>query len=344
MANCTEEGCQVFVTGRCINDLDLDDCPHYSDDDEYDDGNDQDNTSVEYGEVEDSVAEDNFADDVDVYSGKALSVEQAGRISNRSLTRLVMLAGLPDAGKTTFLLSLIQLFQFNASFSEYLFAGSETLLDYEEKAHPSKIASDLAFAETIRTPVGSPKFLHLKVANKENVSQKTDLLFTDISGELFITLKNNSSDARNFLLCERADHFAIFFDSEKLTSVKDRANTRASGLGILRSLKEAGTLLPHTRIQVVFSRWDLFSDDDQLVHHEAFIQLLKDDILQQFGKFFQIDFFEVSARPKDVSLPLGYGIDSIFPVWVSHSILSFNRLDFDGFQSKTNERQFLQFK
>jgi hypothetical protein len=315
MPICNEEGCQVLITGTCVNGLEFDDCPHYLQDDEVED------YVISVKEEEKPDEELKFPDVIEVYDGKALKLTDVNRIANNSVTRLVILAGMPDAGKTTLLLSLMHMFATNTEFSGYLFAGSETLLDFEEKAHPSKIDSENDKETTGRTPLGSPTFLHIKVANKDEEGKLTDLLFTDISGEDFRALKDSTAESKKFILGKRADHFALFFDTLRITTTKDRASAKAGGIGILRSLIEAGTLLPHTRIQIVFSRWDLKVNPDKPSIEDEFITLLKSDILKLIGNEYAISFHEIAARPKRDKLPFGFGIENIFPLWVKDSII-----------------------
>jgi Double-GTPase 2 len=341
MPKCTEEGCLAATTGKCINNLEIDNCPHYSIDDPQ-----EPDLTLENPENDASNSEkQNFdAQTIDVYSGSALNLTEANKLAASSLTRFIILAGLPDAGKTTILLSLLHLFETNESYGNYLFAGSRTLLDFEEKSHPSKIDSDKSVASTARTLIGPPKFLHIKVARSINPLAQTDLLFTDISGELFIALKDSNEEAAKFTITKRADHFCLFFDSDLISSVKQRAEARASGIGIIRSLYEAGTLLRHTRIQVIFSRWDLFSGKTDQEKHLEFLGVLKADISRQFGNLFQIDFYEVSARPKNEVLAFGFGIENLFPVWVEKSILNANRIENTESVNSGKERQFLQYR
>lgn len=320
MAYCNEEGCQVLTTGKCVNGLILNECPHYSETDEEEDP-DNDNLNVDEDQQENSATgEQQDSSTIDIYSGKALKLSEVNRISTAAISRLILLAGMPDAGKTTLILSLMHLFQTNPEFEDYIFAGSETLLDFEEKAHPSKAESDNLEENTGRTPIGPPTFLHLSVTRKET-GQTTDLLFTDVSGELFDALKDSTEQSKKFTLAERADHFVILFDADRITTFKDRANAKTSGIGIIKSLIQAGTLKPHTRIQIIFSRWDLYVKKGKVDVHDEYINLLKKDLLEQVGDLFEIEFFEVSARPKGNLLSFGYGLEKVFPIWVTRSIL-----------------------
>ena len=339
MPICDEEGCDVLATGKCVNKMELDVCPHYSEED-------GDNLLKDSHEEQETVINEvTVSDDtVDVFDGKALSVTDVDRITNNAITRFVILAGMPAAGKTTLLLSLMHIFSTNPGFGNYLFAGSETLLDFEEKSHKSKIDSGNAEEDTGRTPIGLIKFLHLKVANMIENGRLTDLVFTDISGEDFRALKDSTEECRKFTMGQRADHFSLFFDMLKLSCIKDRGGAKVAGFGIIRSLIEAGILLPHSRIQIIFSRWDL-NNAEFKAETDEFIDLIKSDMQTQFGAEYEISFYEIAARPKGVEFLFGHGIDQLLPVWVEGSILNNekvkNRVHATHFDVK---RQYLRFE
>ncbi|MBE9583657.1 GTPase domain-containing protein [Mucilaginibacter sp. JRF] len=319
MASCDEEGCKVAINGKCINNLPLDTCPHYNfDEPNSNELNSQTIESDVTNETElppiDKVVNKFLEDVVDVYSGKALELYDVNQISLSGVTKLIMLAGMPDAGKTTLILSLMHLFQTQPFFSDFIFAGSKTLLDFEEKAHPSKIDSDNDEPETNRTPDIPPQFLHIKLQNTKSL-KTSNVLFTDISGEKFRAIKDSTETAKKFKLALRADSFVLFFDTKRVTSFEERASSKTSALGILRSLTEAQTLLPHTKIQIVFSRWDLFSNDEDEALHNEFISLLKNDIEKLLKSNYNLSYFEVAARPSLGEYEFGYGIEDLLKAW-----------------------------
>ena len=222
MTLCNEEGCQVAITGICVNGLKINECPHYH--------NDLEASTIPEVKPVDQVQPDkpDIVTVVDVHNGKALSLSEVNRITTNSITRFVILAGMPDAGKTTLLLSLLHLFATNPGFEGFLFAGSETLLDYEMKSHFSKIDSGNYEEDTQRTAAGLLQFLHLKVASQAD-GKITDLLFTDISGEDFRALRDSGDACKKFIIGKRADHFVLFFDTLKITTFQERPSTKASG-------------------------------------------------------------------------------------------------------------------
>jgi len=342
MASCNEDGCSVLTSGKCVNGLDLDICPHYAVTDDFGLTNDQEDEDSD-NNSDDVLKTKNSNNVVDTHSGKALSLLEADRISRSALTRIVILAGMPEAGKTTLLMSLMHLFATNSSYCDYIFAGSKTLLDFEEKSHGSKIDSEADKASTIRTTLGPPTFLHLKVAKENTENSEVDMLFTDISGEAFRMLKDSAEECRKFTLGLRADHFTLFFDTEMITSTAERAKSKVAGLGILKSLIDTETLLPSTHIQIVFSRWDLFTSEGNKDNHEKYIDQLRQDILGKYGDKFQIEFFEVSCRPDNDEIAFGYGLNNIFPLWAGKSALPVNtNISEQNFDQET-ERQFMKF-
>ena len=345
MATCNEDGCQVLVTGKCINNLPLDTCPHYTDKADVNDSISP--NAVNLMEELESMPNEEIAkkDYFSVYSGAALSIADANKIAAKNLTRLIILAGMPYVGKTTVPLTIMDLLTNNESFADHIFAASRTLLEFEERSHPSKIASERSKPETPRTIIDNPKFLHLKVAPVKTPFVHLDLLFTDISGETFVALKNNDEFAREFQIALRADHFTLFFDTDAITDLRTRANTKTNGLGILRSLTEAEVLMPYTNIQIVFSRWDYLLDKEaDRALHDQYIAILKRDINKIYAEKFKIEFFEIAARPRDLNkMPLGSGLDQIFKSWIDGSIIESSKNILIG-RSPASSREFLKYR
>lgn len=343
MANCTEEGCQVLVTGKCINNLPLDTCPHYSE---------EDDLEMPINSEEESGKNDETSEEItgkieyeEVYKGSALTIDEANKIAAKGETRLIILAGMPDVGKTTLPLTLMDLFSKSDSIADNIFAGSKTLLEFEQKGHPSKIASERSIPETWRTPIDKPKFLHLKLAPFDKPAQHLDLLITDISGETFQVLKDNDEAAREFKIALRADHFALFFDADAITDNSKRANAKTNGIGILRSLKEAQVLLPQTNIQVIFSRWDYYKErEENKLQNDHYIAALKVAVKNVLSDEYNVEFHEVAARPKDLNkVPLGLGLKQVLKTWTDASQLE-NVRESISISIPADSREFLNFK
>jgi hypothetical protein len=341
MPKCNEEGCPVLTNGKCINNFtDLKKCPHYSDeDDDRDDGNDSGSEGSNNGDSR------RKPEDITAHLGKSLGFADINKIAFDSYTRLVILAGMHDVGKTTALLSLMHLFESGEGIGGFIFAGSQTLVDFEQKAWPSKVDSGNDEATTARTPhteYSELKFLHLNLAEKANSSSKRDILFTDISGELFLNLRDTKKDAQDFLIGKRADHFALFLDSGALSSPQMKMSARNSGLTILKSLAENGTLTGLTRLQIVYSRCDLFPDPQEQLQRE-FVDKLTAEIRRLYGESFDISVHEIASRPSRDGVEFGHGLEDLFKVWATKSQLDFNTIARSKTLQNTKGRQFSRY-
>lgn len=330
---CKIEGCTVAINGKCVEGLDLTVCTNHEPIGENEKGEGGDDKSW------------NDANLVSFYLGDALSLDETYGITSNSLTRLIMLAGRVDAGKTTLLASLYDLFQMQTSFADYTFAGSKTLIGFEKRCHESRLASkrkDPKTERTIFTP-DDPKFLHLKLRNP--AGENRDLLFTDISGEHFKQLSNSTDECKKFTMAKRADHFALFLDGDLLSSIEERQQTKINALAILRSLTESGALPEETKIQVIFSRWDLLESKNEKQAAKNFIEGIKTEIKFKYPDTkWNILFFEIASRPDFTSnLPFGHGIDKLLKIWAEESIyVKDKKLDF-SFEVNSDGRQFSQY-
>jgi hypothetical protein len=205
-----------------------------------------------------------------------------------------------------------------------MFAGSRSLIGLEKRCHESRIASNRKSPKTERTKFtpDDPKFIHFKLKNIDKNTLK-DLLFTDISGEHFRQLSNSTEECEKFVLIKRADHFVLFFDSDLLSDISTRHQTKTNGLGILRSLIEAKMLINKTLIEIVFSKWDLLLTKEEVKQNTDYIDEIKKEISSKYPSTqWQIRFFEIASRPHEKSdLKFGHGIDKLLPIWAEESIL-----------------------
>jgi len=323
MIRCTQEGCTAPIDGKCLEGLELEACSHCTITDD-----DLVNTDIE-SEIseEDSVSE--ITQFYNVHSGDALELNETVQVTSSSLTRLILLAGLSEAGKTTMLACLFELFQSQSLYSHYTFAGSRTLIGFEKRCHLSRTKSGRNSPTTERTVRLPPKFLHLKVKYQEEF---TDLLFTDISGELFKDLSNSTMECKKFEIAKRADHFVLFIDSDHLSNLTLRQAAKTRSIDILRGLIESQMLNPEAYIDVVFSKWDLLLSKTKRENHELFVSDIKKEILKKFETTHKnITFYNIASRPIDTqSLEFGYGIANLFPNWVEKTpFLYDNKMECD---------------
>src|SRR5687767_14635843 len=97
--------------------------------------------------------------------GEALTAQRATAITAAAPTRVVILAGAEDSGKTTLLTSLYEKF-LQGRFADHLFAGSATLPAYEQRCHRARIQSGAVDPDTERTKGLDVRLLHLKLRHE----------------------------------------------------------------------------------------------------------------------------------------------------------------------------------
>ena len=336
---CKQVGCTASTDGKCLEGLDIKSCPHCSIIEEQNIDETIVNTIPQSNTIISN--EELF---IDVHSGDVMDLNETIVVTSSSLTRLLILAGLPDYGKTTLLASLFELFQRNKSFANYCFSGSRTLIGFEKICHLSRIASERETADTYRTTNIVPKFLHISVKKEDT---DVNILFTDISGEYFRDyLSVSSEECKRFEVAKRADHFVLFIDSDLLSNINERQNAKTSSLNILRSLTDTEMLHPSTYIQVLFSKWDLLLDKQDNEDHIKFIETVKDEILRKYSKYFtHISFHNIASRPSHPNnLQFGYGIDELLQIWVEKSPFIKNIILDQYPESFKSQREFSKYK
>jgi Double-GTPase 1 len=195
-------------------------------------------------------------------------------------TQLVL--GLPGSGKTTFLSALWYL---------VVWAEVPTSLRLDRlhgnKEHLNRISSDwLSCRPVERTRIGSDTIVSMKLVSADG-TERTDVYFPDMSGELFnLQWKERRCSRAHYELARAASGVLLFVhpgtvlepvgidevapivaevgphrgdDEEDAPSPwdADRAPTQVKLVELLQFLVREPIALPHVRVAVVVSAWDL---------------------------------------------------------------------------------------
>lgn len=312
---CIQEGCNISVDGKCLEGLDKDNCPHCSIEDILD--LDSSITQSFIPDDENDTENNNESRYHKLYSATALKEAETIYITNRNLTRVIVLAGVPFSGKTTTIASLYDSFLRNYGYADYFFKSSRSLIGLEEISFLSRSSSGREKADTQRTPyaIGRDNYIHIEVTDTK---QSTDLLFTDISGEHFENAINNKQDAEKLYFLRRADHFTLFIDSSKLLSNQDRALTRKHNRSILRALLDANTLSSETFVEIVFSKWDIVLENNEK-DNEVFEIVEKELIGILASHKIEVSIHKIISRSDFEYIDSGEGLDQLLNQWVRKS-------------------------
>lgn len=258
---------------------------------------------------------------VDLPRGKELSESMALALARSRPVRWVVVAGPVGSGKTTLLTSLYELFQWNR-VPEYLFAGSETLPAFEERCYLSRTASENAEPQTARTiydPV--PTYLHLRVAAAKPVRRFTDLVFTDVSGEMFEHARDSTIACQELTFLRRARHFLLLLDSNRSLLLEKRWAMIEEAKTLLQSCLDSKMLANDCAVRILWARFDYFVQAGDTADHRGF----RKDVVTEFQAAFgdrvgDFKFAEIAARPtRAPQLGFGKGVLNLFEEWVTEN-------------------------
>lgn len=252
---------------------------------------------------------------IDLPHGKGLTVAEANAIARRSLARVILFAGTAHSGKTTLLASLYLLFQ-RQPFANYVFAGSETLVGFEERTFFAMIASGRAEATTERTV--KTELLHLRVRQSDGLAPPRDVLLCDVSGEDFREAKDSTDGCRKLSIIGRADTFVLLVDGEKLADITTRQRAKNDALTLLRNCLDAEMLTASTHVDVLFTKWDIVLGSTSKQEIEEFTLQVQQTIRDQFlTRLARIRFQRIAAQPSSPNVALGFGLEDVFAAWVT---------------------------
>lgn len=245
-------------------------------------------------------------------SGAILDFPQADRIMRAEPTRIILLAGPRDSGKTTLALSFYEQFR-KGPFHGLNFAGSETLVDFERLCHQSRAASERSVPDTSRTALADgTRFLHLRVRPERGESRPRNLLFADLSGEFYEHACNNEKDCRSIEILRRADLVLLLLDGERIVQPGKGAEVLKSARGLLRMALDTEMLDEHSNVCVCFSKWDIVAAHEAARKHAQQMRaLLARDFTERLAS---LRFQEVAARPTAPTgeIPNGFGLKALF--------------------------------
>lgn len=257
--------------------------------------------------------------------GEALAIEDTYLITSKSKTKLIVLAGPSECGKTTLITTVYQLFH-KAPIDEFYFAGSQTIKGFEQRAYHTRTNSGMNTPNTQRTRIGSiDSFLHLKLWNSKKKSKHTFLL-ADFSGEDFKNARANVEVMKeDFSVIKRADFLVVIIDGDSITQKDKRYSAVQITQELLRTMKNAKVLNDNTKICFVVSKSDIVKirckDNPSL---SSFVNEIPNKLNSIFNNIEnEIQFYNIAAMPKNTEVvSVGYGISELIKEWTKEPIIS----------------------
>ena len=258
---------------------------------------------------------------VELPEGADLDPAAAERIARAAITRVVLVAGAADCGKTTLVAAIYESFQ-RGPFAGGLFAGSETLLGFERRCHLARIESGRVVADTARTlNTGGLRWLHLRVRPTGHDGAPRDLLVSEIAGDVFRLAKDSTEECRRLTIGRRADHFVILVDGAKVVQRQHRLTATNDAALFLRSCLDAEMLGRSSFVDMVITKWDLAAAAPEATEIELNVTAFVERTRQHCeGRLGRLRFLRVAARPLPRSgLPFAHGLADVVAPWVTES-------------------------
>ena len=282
-------------------------------------------------------------DKYQINSGEALNSSDIYRIAAKESTRMIVLVGPVASGKTTMETSLYQLFQ-NSPVNDFCFAGSYSLQGFEQRAFYTRIKSKGNEPTTQRTSLeDNQAFLHIRLWNRNN-NVISNLILADISGEAFTNHIGQVDEAKiSFPFIERADYVVGIIDGEKSWNKKTRNSIVSEMIEMIRTFWDAELITDGCVLQIVFSKFDIFS---KVENHNLILEKIKQQIVARLSELFMdIEYYNVAAMPSTIDeFSVGYGLEDLLQGWVRKHVRKSSRKMEEPFDELTEyDRLYYKF-
>ena len=204
---------------------------------------------------------------------------EASQLAATGNTRLIVWAGERASGKTTLSAELYERHRNGAATTA--FAGSSTLLAFEERIHPARAESERLTPRTLRTEADPEQreLLHLAVRSDKYV---THLLLADIPGELFRRIRDHELSPADIRLLSRTDKLAILVDGARIADPGGRATAISFAHQLIDELAESDLPCEKMDIVLLLTKLDLIlaADSTALTYWEQSEPPLLEAVLQ----------------------------------------------------------------
>lgn len=278
-----------------------------------------------------------FEDD-EIYqlpSGNVLSPFDTYSIMATEKSCFTVIMGATGSGKTTLVTSIYQQFLSNKRETEFIFAGSRTLLAFEERARYTRTASNRSEAKTMRTPSGSIEdILHLRIKNNKR-NKVINLLLSDFSGEDYDGVKANIESAQqDFSIVKAAKKIIVIIDGKNIAEIRSRHSEIQKSINILKTFCDGNLTHSEADFILLISKSDLIKDEIT----NDFLSSIQKKFVGQIPKIEgKVTIMNVAAMPSDTTkFTVGYGIAKLIDELVKENKHCRAKIDTTRLRSQFN--------
>ncbi len=329
--NCDQALCKVKMDGKCLESLELSECPHFYFDEEtdIDEAENTPNTTVLKSKS------------IPLFNGAELNMVNTTLVTYQYPCENIIILGDSDSGKTTFLATIFDILQ-KGPLEGIYFAGSYTQVGFESRCHLSRISSEAAHADTEKTNSKELNFLHLALKVKPALQRPAvHFLISDISGERLQNARDSSSAMKELTPLKFADRIVVMLDGNKIANKRTREASLFDSYTLLKRMSDEKIIRADCDLKIVLSKWDLL-DKDTSFNFEKDIEAY---FLQKFSDVFtSFSFARIAARPKTPhsTIKVAFGIGELLNEWLEDKPDQSDILN-EVPEKRINERWFLNF-
>lgn len=302
LIQCSNPDCKVAETGKCVEGHEVTVCANYG----------------KPLEPVDAVVDKSKGADLDVIElpgADKLTIAAASRVLRRDRSRVIAIVGPYDAGKTSLIAGLYDLFQ-AAPIKDVHFHGSQTLHAFEIACHDARAASERGIPHINRTPLGDVQFYHLALTRMP-AGKAISLFLADRAGEEYRGATDDVSLAADFVEVHRADTITLLVDGVRLANNLSRHNVRAEVTLLIQALRDGKALTKTQRLAVVLTKLDEVNASTNKDRVLRDLDVEVSELRRLFGKdFVSIEAFRIAASPKTDAAQRGTGVPELLDFWL----------------------------
>ena len=310
--NCSNLDCLVAETGSCLEGHDpVESCPQFgkpaSDvmSSEEDDG------------TPDTIAETQVSAKIGVPTGQAFSQSDVDRFLLGFPATMVAIVGDTSSGKSTLLGAIYDKF-LRGRFAGRSFAGSETLMAFEQIAHDARAVSGATTPDTRRTFRSEGlQFYHLATAPEDAPGAGTSLFLSDRAGEAYRDGIDRPVEFSALPELHLARVVAVLVDGERLILPEEQHEVLDTARQLVRAMMDSGTLGAAQHLQLVLTKRDAVERSGKAEKSVARARAMANGLSQDFGPALaSFTFFEIAARDPLLDHPPAFGCDHLLQAWI----------------------------
>ena len=313
--SCSNPDCEIAETGSCLQGHEpVESCPQFgksvSEDMPWED---DDGTS-------DFEAEKPVRAKIRVPTGQPFRQSDVDRFLLGFPATMIAIVGDTSSGKSTLLCAIYDQF-LRRRFAGRSFAGSATLMAFEEIAHDARAASGARTPDTRRTFHSEGlQFYHLATAPEDASGASTSLFLSDRAGEAYRAGLDRPVKFSVLPELHLAKVVAVLVDGERLIMPAEQHEVLDTARQLVRAMMDSGTLGAAQHLQLVLTKRDAIERSGKAEKFVARAKTMANDLSRDFGTALaSVKFFEIAARDPHQDCPHyphAYGCDRLLQAWI----------------------------